>query len=137
MAAPGQGLSRRRVGPTDGSSVTSPTMSSLESPVPTSGGMEGRSKIAFDPRDFSDGGESKGIPKLTLLEEVLLLGLKDNQVRFCSRQTKASAPSAHQHFSYLATSFSEPDHHCVWNIWLTVAVVVRCLSLGIYVLVQR
>lgn len=42
--------------------------------------MEGRGKIAFDPRDFQDGGESKQVPKLTLLEEVLLLGLKDNQV---------------------------------------------------------
>lgn len=43
--------------------------------------MEGRGKVAFDPRDFQDGGESKEVPKLTLLEEVLLLGLKDNQVR--------------------------------------------------------
>jgi hypothetical protein len=41
--------------------------------------MEGRGKIAFDPRDFEDGGESETVPKL---EEVLLLGLKDNQVGF-------------------------------------------------------
>jgi golgi phosphoprotein 3 len=44
------------------------------------GALEGRGKVAYDPRDFEDDGESKQIPKLTLLEEVLLLGLKDNQV---------------------------------------------------------
>lgn len=44
------------------------------------GALEGRGKIAFDPRDFQDGGESMTVPKLTLLEEILLLGLKDNQV---------------------------------------------------------
>ncbi|CDZ98633.1 protein-vacuolar targeting-related protein [Phaffia rhodozyma] len=48
-------------------------------PSTAGGSMEGRGKIAFDPRDFEDGGESKEVPKLTLLEEVLLLGLKDNQ----------------------------------------------------------
>jgi hypothetical protein len=34
-------------------------------------------KIAYDPRDID---ESKSTPKLTLMEEVLLLGLKDKQV---------------------------------------------------------
>lgn len=34
-------------------------------------------KIAHDPRDID---ESKSTPKLTLMEEVLLLGLKDKQV---------------------------------------------------------
>ncbi|KAL2108922.1 hypothetical protein VUR80DRAFT_3180 [Thermomyces stellatus] len=36
-------------------------------------------KIAFDPRDISESVERKKQPKLTLMEEVLLLGLKDKQ----------------------------------------------------------
>lgn len=38
-------------------------------------------KIAFDPRDISESTERNKQPKLTLMEEVLLLGLKDKQVR--------------------------------------------------------
>ena len=38
-------------------------------------------KIAFDPRDMSESAERSKQPKLTLMEEVLLLGLKDKQVR--------------------------------------------------------
>lgn len=38
-------------------------------------------KIAFDPRDLSETAERSKQPKLTLMEEVLLLGLKDKQVR--------------------------------------------------------
>ena len=37
-------------------------------------------KIAFDPRDISENAERGKQPKLTLMEEVLLLGLKDKQV---------------------------------------------------------
>lgn len=37
-------------------------------------------KIAFDPRDISESEERSKQPKLTLMEEVLLLGLKDKQV---------------------------------------------------------
>ncbi|EOO02019.1 putative vacuolar protein sorting-associated protein 74 protein [Phaeoacremonium minimum UCRPA7] len=36
-------------------------------------------KIAFDPRDISENAERSKQPKLTLMEEVLLLGLKDKQ----------------------------------------------------------
>ena len=39
-------------------------------------------KIAFDPRDISETQERSKQPKLTLMEEVLLLGLKDKQVSF-------------------------------------------------------
>jgi Golgi phosphoprotein 3 len=39
-------------------------------------------KIAFDPRDISESAERSKQPKLTLMEEVLLLGLKDKQVSF-------------------------------------------------------
>lgn len=38
-------------------------------------------KIAFDPRDISESAERSKQPKLTMMEEVLLLGLKDKQVR--------------------------------------------------------
>lgn len=36
-------------------------------------------KIAFDPRDISESAERMKQPKLTLMEEVLLMGLKDKQ----------------------------------------------------------
>ncbi|EPX74863.1 phosphoprotein 3 family protein [Schizosaccharomyces octosporus yFS286] len=36
-------------------------------------------KIAFDPKDLEQGTESEKQPKVTLMEEVLLLGLKDKQ----------------------------------------------------------
>jgi Golgi phosphoprotein 3 len=36
-------------------------------------------KIAFDPRDISESAERLKQPKLTLMEEVLLMGLKDKQ----------------------------------------------------------
>lgn len=36
-------------------------------------------KIAYDPRDISESKERNKQPKLTLMEEVLLLGLKDKQ----------------------------------------------------------
>lgn len=41
-------------------------------------------KIAFDPRDISESAERSKQPKLTLMEEVLLLGLKDKQVSAAS-----------------------------------------------------
>jgi Golgi phosphoprotein 3 len=44
-----------------------------------SGAMEGRGKIAFDKRDFENK-EVGSDPKLTIMEEVLLLGLKDKAV---------------------------------------------------------
>src|SRR5258706_7404810 len=48
--------------------------------------MEGGSKVAYDPRDLvgagSGGTDDSKVPKLTLLEEVLLLGIKDRAVRF-------------------------------------------------------
>lgn len=37
-------------------------------------------KIAFDPRDISESAERSKQPKLTLMEEIILLGLKDKQV---------------------------------------------------------
>lgn len=39
-------------------------------------------KIAYDPRDMAESAERSKQPKLTLMEEVLLMGLKDKQVRW-------------------------------------------------------
>ncbi|RDB20281.1 Vacuolar protein sorting-associated protein 74 [Hypsizygus marmoreus] len=97
------GLSRRRVaGPS--SSATGSEDDDVRSTVPTSrpgstgnvngngngihnhagSAFEGGSKIAFDPRDLDqDAGEEARIggkmPRLTIMEEVLLLGIKDKQ----------------------------------------------------------
>ncbi|KAG8902232.1 hypothetical protein FRB99_004718 [Tulasnella sp. 403] len=84
------GLSRRRVGPSTSEDNPSTTPS-----VPTNGtttpsgsstitshagtAMEGGNKIAFDPRDLDSEGEAQKMPRLTLMEEVLLLGLHDRQ----------------------------------------------------------
>lgn len=38
-------------------------------------------KVAYDPKDIEQGEERAKQPKLTLMEEVLLLGLKDREVR--------------------------------------------------------
>ncbi|CAE6391801.1 unnamed protein product [Rhizoctonia solani] len=82
------GLSRRRVGtstptPSDGDTFTP----SAPSPVGNSSGrtygggtaLEGGGRIAYDPRDLETEGEGKSMPRLTILEEVLLLGIKDKQ----------------------------------------------------------
>jgi Golgi phosphoprotein 3 len=57
-----------------------------------SGAVEGRGKIAFDPRDYENGSmgsEYERMPRLTIMEEVLLLGLKDKQVSSrCDRGTR-------------------------------------------------
>ena len=38
-------------------------------------------RIAYDPRDLNESAERSKQPKLTLMEEVLLLGIKDREVR--------------------------------------------------------
>lgn len=92
MASAG-GLTRRRGGAggastgedEDTSRVASPApknTSSTESRVPETSytGGENGHKIAFDPRDINESAERSKQPKLTLMEEVLLMGLKDKQV---------------------------------------------------------
>lgn len=65
----------------DTSRVSSPAPKTTDRAPETSytGGENGH-KIAFDPRDISESEERNKQPKLTLMEEVLLLGLKDKQV---------------------------------------------------------
>lgn len=90
------GLSRRRVATASTSSVSgdeqaSPGRSANGSvsngAVATHAGsaFEGGNKIAFDPRDLDQDREDSRrggkMPRLTIMEEVLLLGLKDKHVR--------------------------------------------------------
>jgi Golgi phosphoprotein 3 len=91
MASTG-GLTRRRGGggastiddDEDSSRVVSPAPragpSNDRAPETSYAGGENGHKIAFDPRDISESEERNKQPKLTLMEEVLLMGLKDKQV---------------------------------------------------------
>jgi len=95
MASTG-GLTRRRGGggastiddEEDSSRVASPApkagSSNDRSPETSYTGGENGHKIAFDPRDISESEERNKQPKLTLMEEVLLMGLKDKQVWQCA-----------------------------------------------------
>lgn len=87
------GLTRRRGG--GGIDNEEGESSRVASPVPKAGASRDNSgpetsyesgenghKIAFDPRDISESAERSKQPKLTLMEEVLLLGLKDKQVGY-------------------------------------------------------
>lgn len=88
------GLTRRRgaggAGPSaegdasNGSGPRTSTPNTRDSGPETSyENTENGHKIAFDPRDISESAERSKQPKLTLMEEVLLLGLKDKQVGTC------------------------------------------------------
>jgi len=92
MASQG-GLTRRRgAGTAATANGDEESSSRVTSPVPRTPSYNDRSpetayesdenghKIAFDPRDISESAERSKQPKLTLMEEVLLLGLKDKQV---------------------------------------------------------
>lgn len=90
--ASASGLTRRRgAGGTGGGPADEGEDSRVSSPAPkrqenSSGpetsyeSSENGHKIAFDPRDISENAERSKQPKLTLMEEVLLMGLKDKQV---------------------------------------------------------
>lgn len=84
------GLTRRRGGGAattaddDGSRVSSPLPKNRtddRTPETSYESSENGHKIAFDPRDISESAERSKQPKLTLMEEVILMGLKDKQVR--------------------------------------------------------
>ena len=91
MASAG-GLTRRRGGgrvaggeENEDSRVSSPISrngSVLENRLPDASSTSGENghKIAYDPRDISESHERSKQPRLTLMEDVLLLGLKDKQV---------------------------------------------------------
>lgn len=88
------GLTRRRGAggggnPTEGDSngaSSKPTNSNHKDNAPETSyeNSENGHKIAFDPRDMSESAERSKQPKLTMMEEILLLGLKDKQVCTCT-----------------------------------------------------
>ncbi|KAJ7583959.1 Golgi phosphoprotein 3-domain-containing protein [Mycena floridula] len=85
------GLARRRVAASGSSSPTEDKPKSYNGngtstpPISHHAGsaFEGGSKIAYDPRDLEDADEEAKtggkMPKLTIMEELLLLGIKDKQ----------------------------------------------------------
>ncbi|KAF2722326.1 Golgi phospho protein 3 [Polychaeton citri CBS 116435] len=85
--ASGSGLTRRRgaggatLDNEDGSRVSSPAPKKTDDRAPETSYEAGENghKIAFDPRDISESAERLKQPKLTLMEEILLMGLKDKQ----------------------------------------------------------
>lgn len=94
------GLSRRRVPAGSSSTTTSDdaSESAWGSPAPSANGsashtpttshagsaFAGGGKVAYDPRDLErddeDSRQGGKMPRLTIMEEVLLLGIKDKQV---------------------------------------------------------
>lgn len=88
MSATQSGLTRRRGA--GGGGATTDNEDRVKSPQPKSDPRTPETsyensanghKIAYDPKDISESAERVKQPKLTLMEEVLLLGLKDKQVR--------------------------------------------------------
>ncbi|CAG8455135.1 13682_t:CDS:2 [Dentiscutata heterogama] len=77
MASTTSGLSRRR-NAGSGLNSTNSSYESTASTIDRSVSIENGVRIAVDPNDVPDK-EDKNQPKLTLMEEVLLLGLKDKQ----------------------------------------------------------
>jgi len=82
------GLTRRRGAASsalDGDASANPSRTSSSNNVRDNGpetsyeNGENGHKIAFDPRDISESAERSKQPKLTMMEEILLLGLKDKQ----------------------------------------------------------
>jgi golgi phosphoprotein 3 len=68
-----------------GSRSTTPVVSPLSQHAHAGSAFEGGGKIAFDPRDLQQDASEEArtggkMPRLTIMEEVLLLGIKDKQV---------------------------------------------------------
>ncbi|KAJ6275778.1 SWI-SNF complex subunit [Bipolaris maydis] len=87
--ASSSGLTRRRGGgggatgngEDESSRVSSPAPKRIDDRTPETSyeSSENGHKIAFDPRDISENVERSKQPKLTLMEEIILMGLKDKQ----------------------------------------------------------
>jgi Golgi phosphoprotein 3 len=95
-----EGLTRRRAGGGASPAIDSSSTPTFDGPshnaLPSrsagpSSAVEGRGKIAYDPRDFEDKGEATKMPRLTLMEEILLLGLKDKAVSLTRARTHATS----------------------------------------------
>jgi Golgi phosphoprotein 3 len=88
MASTTGGLTRRRGGGAgasngddEGGRIGSPAPRRPDDRAPETAyeNSENGHKIAFDPRDISESAERNKQPKLTLMEEVILMGIKDKQ----------------------------------------------------------
>lgn len=100
--ASSSGLTRRRGGAggaagngeDEGSRVSSPAPKRIDDRTPETSyeNSENGHKIAFDPRDISESAERSKQPKLTLMEEIILMGLKDKQV--CSARDSGDGREA-------------------------------------------
>jgi Golgi phosphoprotein 3 len=96
--ASSSGLTRRRGGGAagngedEGSRVGSPAPKRNDDRTPETSyeSSENGHKIAFDPRDISENAERSKQPKLTLMEEIILMGLKDKQVCTPQREERLS-----------------------------------------------
>lgn len=95
------GVVRRRgagqatgTGEDEGSRVSSPAprRDNDRAPETSYENSENGHKIAFDPRDISENAERSKQPKLTLMEEIILMGLKDKQVRGRGQAPRCDGP---------------------------------------------
>jgi len=149
------GLQRRRVAATSTSSdgfvdpdEERPTRPSFTPTTPNSnvdldGGREGRvahagtameggSKVAYDPRDLvgagSGGSDDSKVPKLTLLEEVILLGIKDRAVSFRFGDSAALPPCKEP--PRLATQLAPLNAHCRTSVHREPYDIADAVALG-------
>lgn len=81
--------------------------------------FEGGSKIAYDPRDLiqdaSDEAKMGGkMPKLTIMEEVLLLGLKDKQVCLAGPVMLSAALFSHKQPNRAICRFGTTIYHTLF-----------------------
>lgn len=74
------GLQRRRVGHNGPADHESPSQNQESVRSNSRNGNEDGPRIAYDPDDISTTAGNLKQPKLTLMEEVLLMGIKDKQV---------------------------------------------------------
>lgn len=120
----GEGLTRRRAGgagtstspiigsdpdqqqPSTSDNNNNNKSSSSAAQKPSSSAGTGGGKVAYDPRDFQDDAESNKMPRLTLMEEVLLLGLKDKAVSPCSLPCCSLISLPHPRYQTLT-----------WTVW--------------------
>lgn len=75
--------------------------------------MEGRGKVAYDPRDFENGGEAETMPRLTIMEEILLLGLKDKAVSILLDPWKYKAKIRQGYLSFWNDNISYALRGCI------------------------
>jgi Golgi phosphoprotein 3 len=112
MASTASTLTRRRGGAAGGANGDDNEGSRVNSPIPrrpedrapetSYENSENGHKIAYDPRDISESEERNKQPKLTLMEEVLLMGLKDKQVRVQAWNVHKLELTCHQLQGYLS-----------------------------------